>query len=44
MKIRKKITLWISGTALLSTLVFSSVIFFELMEEPFNSLIKKCST
>ena len=36
MKIRKKITLWISGTALLSTLVFSSFISFELMEEPFK--------
>ncbi len=36
MKIRKKVTLWISGTALLSTIVFSSFIFFELMEEPFK--------
>lgn len=36
MKIRKKITLWISGTALLSTIVFSSFIFFELLEEPFK--------
>ncbi|MBA3009147.1 MAG: HAMP domain-containing histidine kinase [Proteobacteria bacterium] len=36
MKIRKKITLWISGTALLSTIVFSCFIFFELMEEPFK--------
>ena len=36
MKIRKKITLWISGTALLSTIAFSSVIFFEVMEEPFK--------
>lgn len=41
MKIRKKITLWISGTALLSTLVFSSVIFFELMEEPFKLIDKE---
>jgi len=36
MKIRKKITLWISGTALLSTIAFSSIIFWELMEEPFK--------
>lgn len=36
MKIRKKITLWISGTALLSTILFSAFIFFELMEEPFR--------
>ncbi|MFK5952789.1 MAG: HAMP domain-containing sensor histidine kinase [Desulfobacterium sp.] len=36
MKIRKKVTLWISGTVLLSTIVFSSFIFFELMEEPFK--------
>ncbi len=36
MKIRKKITLWISGTALLSTIVFSSIIFWRLMEEPFK--------
>jgi len=41
MKIRKKITLWISGTTLLSTLVFSSVIFFELMEEPFKFIDKE---
>ena len=41
MKIRKKITLWISGTALLSTLVFSAVIFFELMEEPFKFIDKE---
>ncbi|MCM2286702.1 MAG: HAMP domain-containing histidine kinase [Desulfobacula sp.] len=41
MKIRKKITLWISGTALLSTLAFSSIIFFELMEEPFKFIDKE---
>ena len=34
MKIRKKLTLWISGTALLSAIAFSFFIFFELMEEP----------
>ncbi|MBT3178304.1 MAG: HAMP domain-containing histidine kinase [Desulfobacula sp.] len=41
MKIRKKITLWISGTALLSTIIFSSIIFFELMEEPFKFIDKE---
>ncbi len=41
MTIRKKITLWISGTALLSTLIFSSVIFFELTEEPFRFIDKE---
>lgn len=41
MKIRKKITLWISGTALLSTLAFSSIIFSELMEEPFKFIDKE---
>lgn len=36
MKIRKKITLWISLAALLSTIAFSSIIFWELTEEPFK--------
>lgn len=41
MKIRKKITLWVSGTALLSTIAFSSIIFWELMEEPFKFIDKE---
>ena len=41
MKIRKRITLWISGTALLSTIVFSAIIFFELMEQPFKIIDKE---
>lgn len=41
MKIRKRITLWISGTALLSTIVFSAIIFFELMEQPFKVIDKE---
>ena len=41
MKIRKKITLWISGAALLSTIVFSSIIFWELTEEPFKLIDKE---
>nr|WP_319494162.1 ATP-binding protein [uncultured Desulfobacter sp.] len=41
MKIRKKITIWISGAALFSTLAFSSLIFFELTEEPFKLIDKE---
>jgi signal transduction histidine kinase len=41
MKIRKKITLWISGTSLLSTIVFSSIIFWEMTEEPFKLIDKE---
>ncbi|MDY0222373.1 MAG: HAMP domain-containing sensor histidine kinase [Desulfobacterium sp.] len=41
MKIRKRIALWISGTALLSTVAFSSIIFFELMEQPFKIIDKE---
>ncbi|ACN14154.1 signal transduction histidine kinase [Desulforapulum autotrophicum HRM2] len=41
MKIRKRITLWISGTALLSTIVFSAIIFFELTQEPFKFIDKE---
>lgn len=41
MKIRKKITIWISGAALLSTLAFSSVIFFQLTQEPFKLIDKE---
>lgn len=36
MKIRKKITLWISGAALLSSIAFSSIIFWEMIGEPFK--------
>ncbi len=41
MKIRKKITLWISGAALLSTIAFSSIIFWEMTEEPFKLIDKE---
>ncbi len=41
MKIRKKITIWISGAALFSTMVFSSIIFFELTQEPFKLIDKE---
>ncbi|MDY0376526.1 MAG: HAMP domain-containing sensor histidine kinase [Desulfobacterium sp.] len=41
MKIRKRIALWISGTALLSTVVFSSIIFFEVMEQSFTIIDKE---
>lgn len=35
MNIRKKITLWISGTVVLSTLLFSIFVFFKMLEQPF---------
>jgi signal transduction histidine kinase len=41
MKIRKKITIWISGAALFSTLAFSSIIFFQLTQEPFKLIDKE---
>lgn len=36
MKIRQKITLWISCTTLLFTIAFSSIIFWRLAEKPFQ--------
>ena len=36
MKVRKKITLWIAGASLISTLCFSVFIIYELMEVPFS--------
>lgn len=41
MKIRKKITLWISGAALLSSIAFSSIIFWEMIGEPFKLIDKE---
>ncbi|SDO59178.1 sensor histidine kinase [Desulforhopalus singaporensis] len=38
MKIRNKITIWITGAGLLAALFFSCVIFFELIEQPFELL------
>lgn len=35
MKIRNKITLWVTGAGLLAALIFSTVIFWELIEQPF---------
>ncbi len=34
MKIRHKITLWISGVAFVAAVAFSSIIFWEILEEP----------
>ena len=34
MKIRHKITLWISGVAFIAAVAFSSIIFWEILEEP----------
>lgn len=41
MNIRKKITIWISGTVVISTLVFSSVLFVEMLEQPFVFIDKE---
>lgn len=41
MKIRKKITLWISGTALISTIIFSLFLVVELVETPFSMIDKE---
>ena len=38
MKIRNRITLWITLTGLLSTLVLSLIIFFEMAEQPYELL------
>lgn len=38
MKIRHKITLWITGTGVLVSLVFSLIIFLEMRELPYRSL------
>jgi two-component system, OmpR family, sensor kinase len=41
MKIRNKITLWFTGAGLLAALVFSMVIFYELVEQPFELIDKE---
>ena len=38
MKIRNKITLWITGAGLLAGLLFSAVITYEMLEQPFELL------
>lgn len=38
MKIRNKITLWITGAGLLAGLLFSLIIFYELIEQPYDLL------
>ena len=44
MKIRKKITLWITGAALFSTIAFSCLIFWEMMEQPFQLIDRELQT
>jgi len=44
MKIRTKITLWISGTALLSTFAFSAVVFSRLVAQPFQLIDREIGT
>ncbi len=38
MKIRNKVTLWIAGACLLSSLVFSTFVYIELIEQPYELL------
>lgn len=38
MKIRHRITLWITGAGLLASLLFSLVVFYELVEQPYELL------
>lgn len=41
MKIRKKIAMWISGTMFLAALIFSSIVFLEMLEQPFLLIDKE---
>ncbi len=41
MKIRNLITLWITGAGLLAAILFSIVIFYELIEQPFELIDKE---
>ncbi len=36
MKIRHKITAWVAGAGLMTSLVFSFVVFWEMQEQPFE--------
>lgn len=38
MKVRNKLTLWVAGAGLLTSLVFSAVVFVEMVEQPFEIL------
>ena len=38
MKIKHRITLWIVGAGLLTSLLFSGVVFFEMLEQPYDLL------
>ena len=44
MKIRFKITLWIAGAGFLASLVFSVIIFWEMVEQPYRLIDKDLET
>ena len=44
MKIRNRITLWVTGAGLLTSLVFSFVVFLEMREQPFEILDSQLET
>ena len=44
MKIRNRITLWVTGAGLLTSLVFSFVVFLEMREQPFEILDSELET
>jgi len=43
MKIRHRITLWITGAGLLASLLFSLVVFYELVEQPYELIDSELS-
>lgn len=44
MKIRQKIALWITGSGVLVSLVFSTVVFLEMIEQPYRLIDNELST
>ena len=44
MKIRYKITLWIAGAGILASLVFSVIVFWEMVEQPYRLIDKDLET
>lgn len=44
MKIRHRITLWITGAGILASLLFSLIVFYELVEQPYELLDSELSS
>lgn len=44
MKIRLKITLWITGAGVLASLVFSTIVFWEMIEQPYRLIDNELRT